>query len=160
MRGSLPNQSYFDEEKLIFFNNTKMKKLKGTSLLFVNGKREVLLFLRDNISTIRYPGCWDILGGHMEEGESPEETITREMEEEIGLKVKDLTLFNIYDLKDRLEHTFWKKADFKIEEINLMEGQKLKWFSETEVRNIPEDKIAFDFKLIILEFFEKKPFEE
>jgi len=32
-----------------------------------------------------YPGVWDIIGGHCEAGEEPEETLVREMVEEIGV---------------------------------------------------------------------------
>jgi 8-oxo-dGTP diphosphatase len=136
-----------------------MEKHQGTSILFVDTDKEnILLFLRDDISNIRYPNCWDILGGHVEEGETPEETIIREMEEEIGKKIENPVLFKVSDMEDRIENTFWKKADFKIEEINLMEGQKLKWFSEEEIRIMPEEKIAFNFKPIILEFFKEKPY--
>jgi 8-oxo-dGTP diphosphatase len=32
-----------------------------------------------------YPGVWDVFGGHIEEHESPEDGLARELEEEIGL---------------------------------------------------------------------------
>ena len=36
------------------------------------------------------PGIWDIVGGHLEPGESPEEALAREVEEETGWKVRDI----------------------------------------------------------------------
>ncbi|MDP6707989.1 MAG: NUDIX hydrolase [Alphaproteobacteria bacterium] len=33
----------------------------------------------------RYPGVWDVIGGHLEAGESIEETLVREVEEEVGV---------------------------------------------------------------------------
>jgi 8-oxo-dGTP pyrophosphatase MutT (NUDIX family) len=39
---------------------------------------------------------WGIPGGMMELGESAEETATREIEEEAGLKLANLKLFNVY----------------------------------------------------------------
>ena len=32
-----------------------------------------------------YPGVWDILGGHLEDGETPEEALRRELMEEAGV---------------------------------------------------------------------------
>ncbi|MBI1777553.1 MAG: NUDIX domain-containing protein [Proteobacteria bacterium] len=32
-----------------------------------------------------YPNCWDILGGHIEAGETPPEALIREVEEEAGV---------------------------------------------------------------------------
>jgi 8-oxo-dGTP pyrophosphatase MutT (NUDIX family) len=34
------------------------------------------------------PGTWDIIGGHVERGESPEAALTREIEEETGWRVR------------------------------------------------------------------------
>lgn len=34
------------------------------------------------------PGTWDIVGGHVEPGETPEETLAREIEEETGWKLR------------------------------------------------------------------------
>jgi 8-oxo-dGTP diphosphatase len=33
-----------------------------------------------------YPNVWDVFGGHMEPGEQPEETLVREIEEELGIR--------------------------------------------------------------------------
>ncbi|WP_405070244.1 GNAT family N-acetyltransferase [Kribbella sp. NBC_01510] len=37
-----------------------------------------------------YPEIWDIVGGHLEAGETPEEALAREVEEETGWKVRDI----------------------------------------------------------------------
>ena len=34
-----------------------------------------------------YPDCWDLVGGHVEAGESPEEAVRRECLEELGVRV-------------------------------------------------------------------------
>jgi RimJ/RimL family protein N-acetyltransferase len=36
------------------------------------------------------PGIWDVVGGHLEEGETPEEALAREVEEETGWRVREV----------------------------------------------------------------------
>lgn len=138
----------------------KNNKPIGTSILFVNDKNEVLLALRDDTPTIPCPNCWDILGGHPEGNETPEECIVREMKEEIEVDVRNPRLFKVSEMADRTEYTFWRKVDFEIKNISLHEGQKLQWFSEDLVKNTPDEKIGFNFKPLILEFFRERPFIE
>lgn len=138
---------------------TQKPKAKGTSIIFVNNSDQILLFLRDDTSSIPYPNCWDILGGHVKEGETPEQCIVREIQEEIGRDIENLQTFNVYDLEDRIEYTFWEKADLDITRITLTEGQRLRWFTEEEIKNIPKEKIAFNFKQIILQFFKDALFK-
>lgn len=132
---------------------------EGASILFVNPHNEILLLLRDNNNSIEYPNCWDIPGGHVEENESPEQCIIREMKEEIGKEIKSPQLFKTFNTEDRIENTYWAKADWDTKKINLTEGRQLRWFTEEEIHNLPEDIIAFGFKSIILQFFREVPFK-
>lgn len=136
-----------------------MGKKKGVSIIFVNSKRQVLLLLRDNKNDIPFPNQWDILGGNVEEDETPEECIRREMREEIELDLRNPVLFNIYEMNDRLEYTFWQKKDLDISKIRLHEGQRLKWFSEDDIKKMKKKEVAFGFKTILLDFFKEKLFE-
>lgn len=54
---------------------------KGALLI---GER-LLTTMRDDIPTIPFPGMWDFVGGGREGTESPEETLARETQEEVGL---------------------------------------------------------------------------
>ena len=115
----------------------------------------MLLCLRDDKPTIDYPNCWDVLGGHVEEGETPTECIIREMQEEVEfeLEADEVQLFNVYQLSDRVEYTFWQRREVDIDNTPLHEGQRLRWFSEEEIGNLLDDKMAFEFKRILFEFF-------
>jgi 8-oxo-dGTP pyrophosphatase MutT (NUDIX family) len=55
------------------------------AIIFENDKGEFLFFLRDNKPGIPFPLHWDLFGGHVEEGETPEEALVREVKEEITL---------------------------------------------------------------------------
>ena len=36
-----------------------------------------------------YPDCWDVVGGHIEAGETPEQALVRECREELGVTISD-----------------------------------------------------------------------
>ena len=129
--------------------------LRGCSILFINDQEEILLFLRDDIPDIPYPNMWDIPGGHVEEGETPEECIVREMKEEIDLDIDGFNLFSVIKFADRTEYTFWKKKNLDISQIKLTEGQCLKWFTGEEAKKI---RLANGFNQVIEDFFKTAPF--
>ena len=134
---------------------------EGTSIIFVkldNNESKVLLFLRDNIDSIPYPNCWDILGGHVENGETPEECIVREMKEEIEYDIGTPELFRIYRMNDRIEYTYWQPFNLEIEDIKLNEGQALRWFTEKDIRNMKEEDFSFGFREVLFDFFHDYPF--
>lgn len=53
--------------------------------ILVDGR--LLTVLRDDIAGIDWPGWWDLPGGGREGEESPEETVLREIREEVGLVI-------------------------------------------------------------------------
>ena len=130
-------------------------KRKGASIIFVNDKKQILLFLRDNIPDIPYPNMWDVPGGHIEKFENPEKCIVREMIEEMNLTLDEFELFSKIEFEDRIEYTFWARADFDIEEIELTEGQKLKWFTKDVVK---QTQLAYGFNEIVERFYDQAPF--
>jgi len=128
-------------------------KRKGCSIIFYNSQRQILLFLRDDIPSIPYPNMWDIPGGHVEEDETPEQCIVREMKEEMDLDLKGFETFKVVEFFDRTEYVFWKKENLDISQINLTEGQALKWFGEDE---IDSTQLACGFNKIAKAFFGHK----
>lgn len=70
----------------------------GCGVLVVNDKNQVLLQRRsDN-------GQWCIPGGALEPLETYKEAATRELQEEVGITVKNLRLFGLYSGGDREIH--------------------------------------------------------
>jgi len=130
-------------------------KRKGCSIIFINDKEQVLLFLRDDIPEIPFPNMWDVPGGHLEPGETPEKCIVREMREEMDLNLEDFKFFSVREFDDRIEYTFWKKQNLDISLITLYEGQRLDWFSKEEVE---KTELALGFNQILESFFREAPF--
>ncbi|MBW2078811.1 MAG: NUDIX hydrolase [Deltaproteobacteria bacterium] len=132
-------------------------KRQGSSIIFINDNNEILLFLRDDKPSIPFPNMWDLPGGHVEENETPEESIVREMKEELELDIKECQLFSVSEFPDRIEYTFWEKANLDIDRIRLHEGQYLRWFNENEIENT---ELAMGFNQILRDFFTKDPFSD
>jgi 8-oxo-dGTP diphosphatase len=125
--------------------------LKGAGIIFLNSKNEVLLLLRDNKQGIPYPNMWDIPGGMVEENETPEQTVRREMEEEMGINdLGEIKLFNVFTSENLTDYIFSKRMDIIPEEINLHEGQKIKYFNREQIKNI---QLAFNYNVVLDEFF-------
>lgn len=114
-----------------------------------------MLLLRDDIPTIPYPNMWDVPGGHLEDNETPDECIVREINEEMGIDIEGFQLFSVSEFDDRVEYTFWMKTDLDIEKIDLTEGQRIKWYSKEEVKTT---ELAYGFNHILNDFFERMPF--
>ena len=70
----------------------------GCGILIVNDKDQVLLQKRSDT------GDWCIPGGALEPFETYEEAAIREIQEEVGITVKDLRLFGIYSGEERRIH--------------------------------------------------------
>ncbi|MDJ0702529.1 MAG: NUDIX hydrolase [Leptolyngbyaceae cyanobacterium MO_188.B28] len=104
------------------------------TLAILHQDNHFLMQLRDDFPDIAYPGCWGFFGGHLEQGESPDAGIKRELWEEIGYTPPTLTLFNRY-IDDRvLRYVYHAPLTPSIGELVLTEGQDLGLCSPEEVR--------------------------
>jgi 8-oxo-dGTP diphosphatase len=127
-----------------------MTKKFGAGILLINSKNELLMLLRDNIPNIPFPNMWDIPGGQVESGENPEETVKREMIEEMNLELGKINLFKVYESEELIDSVFWKRIDLEPDKIDLKEGQRIAYFSREELSQL---KLAFNYNLVVEEFF-------
>lgn len=107
------------------------------------------------VKRAKYPfsGYWVLPGGHVDYGEKVEEALWREMEEELGIKVRIKKLIGVYSdpKRDPRYHTvsvvyLCQKTKGKIRLSN--EASEFKYFS---LKNLPQ-KIGFDHRQIINDF--------
>ena len=140
-----------------------MSSKRGCGILFFRkAAKAVLLFRRDDKPTIPFPNHLDILGGSVEDGETPEQAIVREIAEELydlrmgaPYSLGNFKLFKAYrDDRGTQQHIFYREADFDIEDVRLNEGQELVWFRESELRSTP---LAFGFETVVQGFFAHFP---
>jgi len=83
-----------------------------------------------------HPGCWALFGGHSEAGETPEETVRREVREELGYTLSNpVFLYTQYVdwLPIKEKHVFVERYDGK-QPIVLepSESQGYEWFTLAE----------------------------
>jgi len=112
-----------------------MEPKDGANVIILSPDK-ILLFHRDNIATIRSPDCWQLVGGGIEEGETPEQGLIREVQEEASYDLKDFKL--IIKTKGLIGENVWIYVAFvnKNEEDKFVlrpgEGQEISWFTIDE----------------------------
>ena len=127
---------------------------KIAAIILENDKGEFLLALRDNKPGIPFPNHWDLIGGHVEEGETPEEALVREVKEELDIDLKEYSFFKIYecltgDAYENIKYIYTGKINIPIEEVTLLEGERPQYFSREE---IPDVKFANIIKSIVMDY--------
>ena len=133
-----------------------MKKI--AAIIFENDSGELLLYKRDNKPGIPFPQHWDLFGGHIEEGETPEEALVREVKEELNYDLKEYTFFKEYNCTDgdaypNVKYIYTGRFNIPIGEITLLEGDYPAYFRKEE---IPGVKFANILKDIVMEYLESK----
>jgi mutator protein MutT len=66
-----------------------------------------ILLCRRAATRVVYPNVWDLPGGHCEPGESPDQTLERELQEEIGVTPVRARLLAEYQIADAGAGTAW-----------------------------------------------------
>ena len=96
-------------------------------LLFDRHDR-LLIYLRDEKADIPFPNYWDFFGGHVEVGETPEQALVREVNEELGIELVSYEFFRSYeclqgDVYPNKKYIYRARIDKTIDELTLHEGQ-------------------------------------
>jgi 8-oxo-dGTP diphosphatase len=124
------------------------------AIILENDKGEILLYLRDNRPDIPFPNHWDLIGGHVEEGETPEEALVREVKEELDIDLTDYTFYKKYecltgDAYENIKYIYSGKINLPIEEVTLLEGVRPQYFSKAEILNV---RFANILKSIVMDY--------
>ena len=130
-----------------------MERVPCVAIILENMRGEVLLLLRDNKSTIVFPNHWTLIGGKVEESETPEMAAHRELAEETGLKAS-LSFWKRYDRQHPLfivdQHIYTGKVEVSSESLIRGEGQAIQFFKPEETQRL---KIGYGFKALLDEYF-------
>lgn len=130
--------------------NTKNKRVISIFIPYKFENGEYFFYLqrrsRDAKSLPGYFGFW---GGGSEGEETPEETLIREIKEELDYKIKDYIFFSRYEFFGSIKSIFYIKVDTDFEKnIKIGEGDYGLWFSLTDISVeecfIDEDKLVLN----------------
>ena len=111
-------------------------------LLIVTDDGGLLLHHRDDKPEIPNPDCWAGFGGAVEEGETVEDAVLREVREETGLQIADpifLTEAVDHEGDGRAVSLFYIVGDLRPEDIDLSEGAGV---GVHRIEDLPELKMT------------------
>lgn len=136
-----------------------MKKI--AAVILENDEKEILLYLRDNKPDIPFPHHWDLFGGHVEEDETPEQALVREVKEELGLNLVEYKFFKKYeclegDVSPNIKYVYTGRINLPVNKLTLLEGERLQFFPRDEIVNV---KFANILKSIVMEYINDKKFK-
>jgi 8-oxo-dGTP pyrophosphatase MutT (NUDIX family) len=85
-----------------------------------------------------YPDCWDLVGGHIESGESPDQAVIRECREEIGVHVLDPRPVPMAFTDPGIDMHAFVVEHWRGEPVNAApeEHDQLRWFGPTELSRL------------------------
>jgi len=113
------------------------KKRKASLFALTNLNNEILMQLRDSNPAV-FPNTWCIPGGTLSEGESYENNLMREAEEEFGIKL-DIKNCN---LLTTLKNSYLENANVYVCKLGynvkpeLREGADMKWMKIDEIKKL------------------------
>ena len=114
--------------------------MKIGTLCYVKKDNKTLMLHRIKKENDMHEGKWNGLGGKLENGESPEECVIREVKEESGLEIKNPKLkgiltFPAFDGNEDWYVFVFIAEEFKGELIDSPEG-KLEWIDDDKLTQL------------------------
>ena len=128
--------------------NKDKRKVSAIAPYKIEGGKVFIFLQKRDKDTKRDPGLFGFFGGGRENNETPEETLLREVKEELDFVPDNVNYFGKYILPKTIINIFTTKVDTNFEnEIKILEGEYGKWFAENDFEN-EEDFISGDLKIL------------
>lgn len=134
-----------------------MARIRTVSAFLRNPEGKVIAQLRDDKPGLMFPAHWSTLGGRVEDGETPDQAMRRELLEEIEI-CPPLQFWRVFDHHfvsggttfDVDIYAYVGDLNLEIAEIRLHEGQRVAYLSQFDVDTLP---FAFGLDHLYREFF-------
>ncbi len=106
----------------------------GCSIIIHDSDNRVLIARRSK-SKKKFPLLWETPGGALEDNETPEECICREVREELSCNIYDLQLFKVYIINEDNKYILIVYTGMIKEQIQLnSEIEQIRWINKLEAR--------------------------
>jgi 8-oxo-dGTP diphosphatase len=127
------------------------------SAFLCNSRGEVIAQLRDDKPGLLFPGCWSTLGGRVEDDETPDEAVQRELLEEIEF-CPPLTFWRLFEHSFSTDgsdydvdiYAYVGEIEQEIGDIQLHEGQQVAFLNAEDIDQL---QFAFGLDHLFREFF-------
>ena len=104
-------------------------------------------------------GTWSLIGGHMEMGESIEQTAIREVMEETGLEIKNIKVSgvtnDIFTAEDKHYITIWVTSEWKKGKASITEPDKFLSLTWHTFKTLPDNLFLPWVELQKSDFYKK-----
>lgn len=108
--------------------------LRVTAALLVHNQK-ILIAQRNN--TGRFANKWEFPGGKIDPGETPQEGLQRELEEELGLMATIGDVFSetlyCHEQGEIRQYTYWVSPASPLTDLRLSEHQAIAWVEPAEL---------------------------
>ena len=112
-----------------------------TVVVFIENEQGKFLLQK---RVMKKDGKWATTGGHPKSGESSLQGIVTEIEEELGINVKEneLTLFKTIQTEDDFVDLYYLRKNIDIRDIKIQEEEveKVMWASREEIAKLIDEK--------------------
>ena len=125
--------------------------------LILNAEGQVFAMRRAHTRRL-FPGCWDIVGGHVEPGETLLDALAREITEETGWALRRvLGLIEVFDWEvETPSHTQYKRefdclvdvdGDLDQPQLEVDTFTEYRWFGLDQIEVLRENRTAGDWTI-------------
>jgi 8-oxo-dGTP pyrophosphatase MutT (NUDIX family) len=137
-------------------NEEKKEKTKNSVAVIVNKDNKILLLKRADGEKIWMPNKWALVGGGIEKGETPQQAVEREIQEETGLELKKFTKsFSIERHADSIEHIFACRYEGDPTDIVLNEeNTNYGWYDVSEMEYLDTVPHLIEYITLVFKKYE------